>query len=841
MTGVTFLDIVFFCLRAVARASYFSNVMDLPKEQQWKTFAEWGNKWGGLVHVSTFGRHVIVINDGETAVKMLNKKSNIYSDRPMHVMAGELVGWNNSITLAPYGDRLRKLRSLVHRAIGTRTNLVAFHGHIQAESYRSLQRLLHKPEALVETLRKTSGAIILSIFYGYHIQEDDDPLVHVADATMEGFSKSTEPGAWLVDIIPVEGTASPSFTLDLLQGREITPEEEELIKVAAGSMYGGGADTIVSAMQTFFLAMTLFPEVLQRGHLEIGSVVGNDRLPTLDDHLPYVEALVSEVLRWGPVAPLGFVHRVTEDDVQDGYLIPKGSTVLQNIWKMLHDPRTYKNPETFNPQRFLETNGRPAEQDPRLYCFGFGRRICPGMPFADASLFLQFATVLAVFNITKAVSKEGVVIEPVVEFTSGTVSSSADCTQLKLKCVLIEVRSSKDKEVLAEDESYEGFHPTFTYPIFGEEEKIYGYNDLVIDLRFASGSLAQYLDVKYSASLATSSTIDDVRGMLEKFIPADYYKTEEAFLGRVETEADTFKPMGDKVYSYTRLAPGVEGDGKEPEEGDEDAVVFEVYHAKWDTPGFKEYHRRMQFFILLYIEAGSYIQEEEEAWEFFVLKGPATTKVNSSRIRGLILMLTVMLYSQFVILPPYQRKGHGSALYTAIYQYVLSQSLIAELTVEDPAEAFEDLRDRNDLKMLLNHEQFMSEAFGDTSITASSGGGKVGGVGPHRRMRGKVSGKGKGKLEPPADKVWMEKWRKELKIAGRQFHRLVEMLILLHLNTTDARAMRAYRLQVKERLYRFNYASEVLVQMEDKERLEKLEETFRSVREDYQRILDMLH
>lgn len=416
------------------------------------------------------------------------------------------------------------------------------------------------------------------------------------------------------------------------------------------------------------------------------------------------------------------------------------------------------------------------------------------------------------------------------------------------------VRAPKDKEVLGEDESYENFHPIFTYPIFGEQEKIYGYRDLVINLSFASGSLAYFLDIKSSATLEGSSTIDDVRRTLEQFIPADYYKTEEAFLGRVEEEADTFRPFGEKVYSYTRMAPGAAGKGKGVgalDEADTDAVVFEVWHAKWDTPGFKEYHRRMQLFILLYIEAGSYIQEGEESWEFVVLfekrKRRTASPVETYHFVGYSSLYPFYCYpekvrlrlSQFIILPPYQHKGHGSGLYTAIYQYVLSQPLIAELTVEDPAEAFEDLRDRNDLKMLLNHEQFMSEAFGDASVSTSSGGGKVGGVGPQRRNKTKVSGKARGKLEPPADKAWMEKWRKDLKIAGRQFHRLMEMIILLHLDPADARAMRAYRLQVKERLYRFNY--EVLVQLEDKERLEKLQETFESVREDYQRILAMVH
>lgn len=96
----------------------------------------------------------------------------------------------------------------------------------------------------------------------------------------------------------------------------------------------------------------------------------------------------------------------------------------------------------------------------------------------------------------------------------------------------------------------------------------------------------------------------------------------------------------------------------------------------------------------------------------------------------------------------------------------MSQPSIAELTVEDPAEAFEDLRDKNDLQMLLAHEAFLQEGFGGGAV--SHGGGRVGGVG-----RGGRSGRGgqglsaaKGKMGPPADKMWVEKWRKDLKIAS---------------------------------------------------------------------------
>ncbi|KAI0259913.1 acyl-CoA N-acyltransferase [Gloeopeniophorella convolvens] len=410
------------------------------------------------------------------------------------------------------------------------------------------------------------------------------------------------------------------------------------------------------------------------------------------------------------------------------------------------------------------------------------------------------------------------------------------------------VRAREDKEVLGDNESYENFHPTFTYPIYGEDEKIYGYNDLVIDLRFASGSLVQFLDIRYSAKLPSTSTLDDVRGTIEKFIPEGYYQDEDEFLARVEEDATSFRPLGKKVYSYTRAVPNSATKGKGaavmPPEDDPDAVVYEVWHATWNTPGFREYHKRMQLFILLYIEAGSYINDEEDSWEFVVLfekrKRRTTPAVETYHFAGYSSLYPFycfpdkvrMRLSQFVIVPPYQHQGHGSALYNSIYQYVLTQPSMSELTVEDPAEAFEDLRDRNDLAMLLTHTAFAAEAFGTDS--ASHGGGRV----VKTKSRGRGAGGEKGKLGPPPDRAWLERWRRDLKIAGRQFHRLVEMLIQMRLDPADARAARAYRLQVKERLYRFNY--EVLVQLEDKERLEKLEETFQSVRDDYQRILAMV-
>jgi hypothetical protein len=90
----------------------------------------------------------------------------------------------------------------------------------------------------------------------------------------------------------------------------------------------------VSSIASFFLAMTLYPEAQRKAQEEIDRVVGTTRLPTFNDrpNLPYVDALVKEVLRWNPIAPMGVPHTSIKDDICEGYFIPKGSMVLPNIW-----------------------------------------------------------------------------------------------------------------------------------------------------------------------------------------------------------------------------------------------------------------------------------------------------------------------------------------------------------------------------------------------------------------------------------------------------------------------------------------------------------------------------
>jgi cytochrome P450 len=150
------------------------------------------------------------------------------------------------------------------------------------------------------------------------------------------------------------------------------------------------------------LAMVVFPEVQCRAQAELDAVVGRERLPTFTDapRLPYVRAVIKEVLRWRPALPLGLPHAAAEDDWYDGIFIPKGATCMVNTWQCNHDRAIFgDDADDFKPERHLDGKGEllpgPIETNREGHVsFGFGQRICVGKHLANDSLFIATARIL---------------------------------------------------------------------------------------------------------------------------------------------------------------------------------------------------------------------------------------------------------------------------------------------------------------------------------------------------------------------------------------------------------------------------------------------------------------
>lgn len=340
------------------------------------------------------------------------------------------------------------------------------------------------------------------------------------------------------------------------------------------------------------------------------------------------------------------------------------------------------------------------------------------------------------------------------------------------------------------------FHPDFTYPIFGEAETIFGYQDLHIHLSFASGSLRPCLDVQYKAkNTKTTAKIMDVAETLSEFLPADELVAPGEWPAVVEAERASFQPHGTRVGSYTRQDKSRGGAERE----------FVVFRATFDTPGFRAWHERVQIFALLFIEGASYIDDDDTRWEFYTLFERVQDRGESWHFVGYTSLYrfwcwpdqTRLRLSQFVILPPYQQQRHGSELYKAVYDAALGDASICELSIEDPSERFDRLRDSCDLARLQR----------DATLVT--------------------------KLAAPMDRTWYRAARTQYKMAPRQWARILEMLALVRLDDEPA-SLQAYRLQVKARLYGVN--REVLDLLPREQRLEKLHETFEAVVDEYAEI-----
>lgn len=439
------------------------NALHMPADREWVQFAEWAKTYGSIVHLSVFGRSIVLLSSPEVITDLLEKRGAIYSDRPILHFAGEMVGYNRFILLEPYSTRLREERKIILSNINPRRG-AEIHQVQEAKVIQLLDKLLDTPDCFRDHLRWFVAAVVFQISHGHEVKDFEDRFVRLAEETTHDFSLAAQPGQHLVDSLPLlkripdwapgthfkdvaragrlllrrlrdepydhvkrqiaRGTASPSITASVIESNpNPTPEEEDLQKSATCMLYATGADTTVSALGSFFLIMTLYPEVQRKAQAELDSVVEHGRLPTFDDRskLPYLECVMKEIIRWNPVSPLALPHSLTQNDVYEGYHIPAGSTVIPNTWAILHDPSLYPHPFEVTPERYIDADDK-LNPDPRTFAFGYGRRVCPGQFLADHSLFIVVATVLSTMNIGRAKRDDGTPIDIHVEYSGGAIS-----------------------------------------------------------------------------------------------------------------------------------------------------------------------------------------------------------------------------------------------------------------------------------------------------------------------------------------------------------------------------------------------------------------------------------
>ncbi|KAK7687641.1 hypothetical protein QCA50_008856 [Cerrena zonata] len=401
------------------------NMFDIPSSMPWKQFREWSNSYGDVLYLKTPTQAVVVLGSAQAALDLLDKRSDIYSSRP-HIRMLDIVSprpWNFAVM--EYGPRWRTYRRQFHQFF--HQHAVSDYQPIQLQQSRAfLQRALDEPDGLSHHIHLIYSAIILKVVYDMDVTNMHDEYIQIAEEALSALSQVQVPGKFWVESLPILryvpnwlpgayfkkwalkygpiidemvdkpfdavmqnialGKAGPSVVTNMtekIQGNASVSgelgrnEREEIARGVTGAAYGAAADTTTAAAQSFFIAMSLYPDVQRKAQQELDRIVGPDRLPDFDDYdnLIYIQAVALECMRWMPVAPIGMAHSVIRDDEYKGLFIPKGTMIIANQWAMLHDPDDYPEPERFNPDRFIRGGGLdPDVRSPTMISFGFGRR-----------------------------------------------------------------------------------------------------------------------------------------------------------------------------------------------------------------------------------------------------------------------------------------------------------------------------------------------------------------------------------------------------------------------------------------------------------------------------------
>ncbi|XP_071498195.1 steroid 17-alpha-hydroxylase/17,20 lyase-like [Diadema antillarum] len=180
----------------------------------------------------------------------------------------------------------------------------------------------------------------------------------------------------------------------------LTPEH---IIINMWLIFFAGSDTLTNTLQWSLLYMAAFPKKQAKAQEELERVISSQGKKLLLENkaqLPYLQAVINEVLRYSSLSLLGIPHAAAQDTEINGYFIPKGTQVMANFWSVHHNPEAWDQPEEFLPERFLNDQGNLLETSklPSFMPFSVGKRRCMGAQLAKAELFLMLGRLLQEFS-----------------------------------------------------------------------------------------------------------------------------------------------------------------------------------------------------------------------------------------------------------------------------------------------------------------------------------------------------------------------------------------------------------------------------------------------------------
>ncbi|KAL8256369.1 hypothetical protein R6Q59_031436 [Mikania micrantha] len=407
------------------------------------SLAALATKYGPLMHLRLGFVDVVVAASASVAAQFLKTHDANFASRPPNSGAKHIAYDYHDLVFAPYGPRWRMLRKICSVHLFSAKALDDFR-HVRQEEVAILTRNLagagESPVKLGQLLNVCTTNALARVMLGRRVFGDGDPKAdEFKDMVVELMVLAGEfnIGDFIpaVDWLDLQGVTkkmkklharfdsflntileehkSGNSTGDLLStlislkddadgdGGKLSDVE---IKALLLNLFAAGTDTSSSTVEWAIAELIRHPQLLKEAQEEIDTIVGRDRLVTELDltQLTFIQAIVKETFRLHPSTPLSLPRIASEDCEVDGYYIPKGSTLLVNVWAIARDPKMWTDPLEFRPTRFLLGGEKPnvdvRGNDFEVIPFGAGRRICVGITLGLRMVQLLVATLVQSFD-----------------------------------------------------------------------------------------------------------------------------------------------------------------------------------------------------------------------------------------------------------------------------------------------------------------------------------------------------------------------------------------------------------------------------------------------------------
>ncbi|XP_004438004.1 PREDICTED: cytochrome P450 2D14-like [Ceratotherium simum simum] len=421
------------------------NLLQVDLEDPLCCFTRLRRRFGNVFSLQLAWTPAVVLNGPAAMREALVDRGEDTSDRPP-AAAYEHLGYGphaEGVILARYGGAWREQRrfsvsTLRNFGLGKKSleQWVTEEASCLCAAFADQAGRPFSPNAL---LNKAVSNVISSLTFGRRFEYNDPRFLELLDLAEKGVQEESGFLRKVLEAIPVllriPGLAAKVFPgqrafmalldeliaehrmtrdpaqpprdltdtfMDKVEKAKGNPESsfnDENLRLVVADLFSAGMVTTSITLAWALLLMILHPDVQRRVQQEIDEVIGQARRPEMGDqaHMPFTMAVVHEVQRFGDIIPLGVSHLTSHDVEVQGFLIPKGTTLITNLSSVLKDETVWKKPFRFHPEHFLDAQGRFVKQE-AFMPFSAGRRSCLGEPLARMELFLFFTCLLQRFS-----------------------------------------------------------------------------------------------------------------------------------------------------------------------------------------------------------------------------------------------------------------------------------------------------------------------------------------------------------------------------------------------------------------------------------------------------------